>query len=62
MRKFFISIDIHRLLLNIYGDHTVDMKTIRRWLIRFSGGDNAMIDKARLTQLPTFESRRSKIL
>ena len=28
--------DIHRRLLNVYGDQTVDVSTVRRWVARFS--------------------------
>jgi hypothetical protein len=32
--------DIHRRLLNVYGDQTVDTRTVRRWVARFSSGDS----------------------
>ena len=28
--------DINRRLLNVYGDQTVDVSTVRRWVARFS--------------------------
>jgi len=34
------SNDIHRRLLNIYGDQTVDVSTVRWWVARFSSGDS----------------------
>ena len=37
--------DIHRRLLNIYGDQTVDAGTVRRWVARFSSGDSDTKDK-----------------
>jgi len=37
--------DIHRRLLNVYGDQTVDVSTVRRWVARFSSGDSDMEDK-----------------
>ncbi|XP_040556984.1 serine/threonine-protein kinase VRK1 isoform X1 [Gallus gallus] len=40
-------IDIHRRLLNVYGDQTVDVSTVRRWVVRFSSGDNDLKDKPR---------------
>ena len=37
--------DIHRHLLNVYGDQTVDVSTVRQWVARFSSGDSDMKDK-----------------
>ena len=34
--------DIHRRLLNVYGDQTVDISTVKRWVARFSSGDSDM--------------------
>ena len=39
--------DIHRCLLNIYGDQTVDVNTVRWWVAHFSSGDSDMKDKPR---------------
>ena len=39
--------DIHRRLLNLYGDHTVDVSTVRLWVARFSSGDSDAKDKPR---------------
>jgi len=39
--------DIHRRLLNVYGDQTVDVGTVRRWVARFSIGDSDVKDKPR---------------
>jgi len=39
--------DIHRHLLNVYGDQTVDVSTVRRWVARFSSGDSNVKDKPR---------------
>jgi hypothetical protein len=39
--------DIHQRLLNVYGDQTVDVSTVRRWLARFSSGDSDVKDKSR---------------
>ena len=33
-------IDIHQCFLNIYGDQTVDVSTVRWWVVHFSSGDN----------------------
>ena len=33
-------IDSHRLLLNIYGDHKVDISTVRWWVVRFRSGNS----------------------
>ena len=39
--------DIHRRLLNVYGDQTVDVSTMRRWVARFSNGDSDVKDMPR---------------
>jgi len=39
--------DIHRRLLNIYGDQTVHVSTVRWWVARFSSGDSDVKDKPR---------------
>ena len=39
--------DIHRRLVNVYGDQTVDVSTVRRWVARFSSGDSDVKDKPR---------------
>ena len=39
--------DIHRHLLNVYGDQTVDVNTVRRWVARFSSGDSDVKDMPR---------------
>lgn len=33
-------IDIRRCLLNVYGDKTMDVSTVRRWMVRFNSGDS----------------------
>ena len=37
--------DIHRHLLNVYEDQTVDVSTVRQWVVRFSSGDSDVKDK-----------------
>jgi len=39
--------DIHRHLLNVYGDQTVDVSTVRWWVAHFSSGDSDVKDKPR---------------
>jgi len=36
--------DIHQLLLNISGEQTVDVSTVRLWVVCFSSDDNDMKD------------------
>ena len=31
---------IHQHLLNIYGDQTVDVSTVRQWVVHFSSGNS----------------------
>ena len=38
--------DIHWCLLNIYGDQTVDVSTVRLFVFHFSGGNSDMKDKS----------------
>ena len=33
-------IDTHQRLLNVYGDQTADVSTVRQWMVRFSSGDS----------------------
>ena len=39
--------DIHRCLLNVYRDQTVDVSTVRQWMVCFSSGDSSVKDKPR---------------
>ena len=32
--------DIHQCLLNIYGDQTADVSTVRQWIMHFSSSDS----------------------
>ena len=47
MRKKIAPNDIHRRLLNVYKDQTLDVSTARRWVARFSSGDSDVKDKPR---------------
>jgi transposase len=47
MRKKIASSDIQRRLMNVYGDKTVDISTVRRWMARFSSDDSDVTDKPR---------------
>ena len=40
IRKKNAPIDIHWPLLNVYGDQTVAVSTVRRWVMHFSNGDS----------------------
>ena len=33
-------IDIHQYLLNIGGDQTVDVSTVRKWMVQFRSGNS----------------------
>jgi len=39
--------DIHRHLLNVYRDQTVDVRTVRWWVAHFSSGNRDVNDKPR---------------
>jgi len=51
--------DIHRRLLNVYGDQT-DVSTVRRRVARFSSGDSDVKDKPRSRQPCTAVTPRNK--
>ena len=52
--------DIHQRLLNIYGDQTVDVSTVRRWVARFSSGDSNVKDRPRSGQPCTAVTPRNE--
>ena len=52
--KKMAPIDIHRHLLNVYGYQTVDVSSVRWWVVRFSSGDSNVKDKPRSRQLCIF--------
>jgi len=60
MRKKIAPSDIHRRLLNIYGDQTVDVSTVRRWVARFSSGDSDVKDKPRSGRPCTAVTRQNE--
>ena len=33
------SLDIHQCLLNVFGDQTVNVSTVRQWVVHFSNGE-----------------------
>ena len=35
---------VHQYLLNVYGDQTVDVSTVRQWILYFSIGDSNVKD------------------
>jgi len=39
--------DIHRRLLNVCGNQTVDVSTVKRWMTRCISGDSDVKDKPR---------------
>ena len=39
--------DIHRRLLNVYGDQTLDVSTVRQWVALFSSGNSDVKDMPR---------------
>ena len=51
--------DIHRCLL-VYGDQTVDVSTVRRWVARFNSGDSDVKDKPRSGRPCTAVTPRNK--
>ena len=45
MQKKTAPTDIHWLMLNIYGDQTVDVSTMRWWVVHFSNGNSDVKEK-----------------
>ena len=52
-------IDICQHLLNIYGDQTVGVSTVRQWLLHFSSADN---DSGSLPLVYVFRSVACRLL
>jgi len=52
--------DIHRRLLNVYGDQTVDVSTVRQWVAHFSSGDSDVKDEPRSGRPCTAVTPRNK--
>jgi len=60
MRKKIAPNDIHRRLLNVYGDQTVNVSIVRRWVACFSSGDSDVKDKPRSGRPCTIVTPRNK--
>ena len=54
-----VPTDIHQHLLNIYGDQTVGVSTVRQWLLHFSSADN---DSGSLPLVYVFRSVACRLL
>jgi hypothetical protein len=52
--------DIHRHLLNIHGDQTVDMSTMMWWVVCFSSRDSHVRDRPCSRRLHTVVSSRNE--
>ena len=48
--KMILTTDLHRFLLNIYGNQTVGVSTVRLWVVCFSSDDSNKKGKARSGQ------------
>jgi len=56
-------IDIHQHFVNIYGDQTVDVSTMRQWVVRFSNSNSAVKDKPHSRQaMKIFMSAECRLL
>lgn len=40
-----VPTDIHQCLLSVYGDQTLGVSTVRKWVLHFSSGNSDMKDK-----------------
>ena len=52
-------IDIHQLLQNVYRDQTVDVSTVRQWVVHFSSVDS---DSGLLPLMQIFVSVACRLL
>jgi transposase len=52
--------EIHRRLLKVYGDQTVDVSTVMRCVARFNSGDSDVKDKPRSGQPCTAVTPQNK--
>jgi len=43
-------IEVHRWMQAVYGDHFVDVSTVRRWVRRFKDGELGQVDLSDKTQ------------
>jgi hypothetical protein len=48
--------DIYQRLLNVYGDQTVDISTVRQWVACFCSADRNIKDKRQATSRTTMHS------
>ena len=55
-------IDIHCCLLNVYGEQTVDVHTVRWWVVHFSTDDSGVKDKPHSEQRADFYAHRMQDL
>ena len=53
--------NINRRLLNVYGDRTVDVSTVGRWVTRFSSVDSDVNDKPRSGRPCTAVTPRNEV-
>ncbi|KAG8222260.1 hypothetical protein J437_LFUL001458 [Ladona fulva] len=60
-------IEIHRRLLKVYGDDTIDVSNVRRWVRHFKGGEKGVHDKPRpgrpcTAVIPQIEERLNQLI
>jgi hypothetical protein len=53
-------VDIHRCLLNVYRDKTVDVSTVRLWVVYFSSGNSDVRDRSCCRQSCTAVSSQNE--
>jgi len=55
-------VEIHQRLLNVYGNQTVDVSTVRQWVVSFSSGHSNVEVKPRSRQPCRFLSAARRLL
>jgi transposase len=60
--KKIAPVDIHRRLINVYGDQRVDVNTVRRLVVRFSSGGSEVRDRLRSGRPRTAVRKRNEEL
>ena len=46
-KEGYTAADVHKRLLNVYGEATIDVSNVRRWVKKFKEGITSVNDKPR---------------
>ena len=56
------AVESHRILVEVYGEHTLAERTCQKWFVRFKNGDFGLEDEERLGQPKKFEDEEPEAL